>query len=358
LADATGQDIYPPGPAGEAYGFGLFDTGSTRVRVYNEQPYSFVVAGDANGGLRCGVPNRLTDANFFDSDAGRLGLGAPETVNVRLSGLNAIDPATLEPPIGAPGSARPPQVELPGIEVRPEPAPIDPADKKLDVTLIGVPVTHRVAAKIDHTKYVERAGYRDLFYPGMDPGRSGIDPFQEFDKVFGPEITFYDPASSQVPFPAFFLELARWGLPQRFGLNNVVFKQGSRFATDRDLDSDKFLQYDTATTITIINDDIAGRLGLVPGQGLFDVWALGDKKGYVIDEVTMTGPAGCYTVRNASVCWDEGAIKLPNILAAVIGSNFFDQVPLYFDPTSNRLGIGPPAASPVTWPAIPRNCGR
>jgi len=358
LADAAGQDIYPPGAVEEAYGFGLFDTGSTKVRIYNESPYSFRLAGDHNSGLVCGVPNRLTDANFFASDAGRLGLAPQETVTLRLSGLNAIDPATLEPPIGAPGSARPPQVELPGIEVRPEPTPANPADKRLDVTLIGVPVTHRVAAKIDHTKYVERAGYRDLLYPGMDPGGSGIDDFQEFDKLFGPEITLYDPASSQIPFPAFFLELVRWGNPQRFRLVNVIFKDGPYFATDQDLAGNKFLHYDTGTTITIINDDIAGKLHLVPGQGTFDVWALGDKKGYEIDEVTMTGPAGCYTVRNAGVCWDEREVKFPNILAAVIGSNFFDQVPLYFDPISNRLGIGPPSAAPVTWPPIPRNCGR
>jgi hypothetical protein len=358
LADATGQDIYPPGAAEEAYGFGLFDTGSTKVRIYNESPYSFRLDGDHNSGLVCGVPNRLTDANFFASDADRLGLAPQETVTLRLSGLNAIDPATLEPPIGAPGSARPPQVELPGIEVRPEPTATNPADKKLDVTLIGVPVTHRVAAKIDHTKYVERAGYRDNFYPGMDPGGSGIDNFQEFDKLFGPEITLYDPASSQIPFPAFFLELVRWGNPQRFRLNNVIFKEGPYFATDQDLAGNKFLHYDTGTTITIINDDIAGKLHLVPGQGTFDVWTLGDKKGYEIDEVTMTGPTGCYTVRNACVCWDEREVKFPNILAAVIGSNFFDQVPLYFDPISNRLGIGQPTTSPVMWPAIPRNCGR
>lgn len=358
LADAAGQDIYPPGAAEEAYGFGLFDTGSTRVRVYNEPPYTFLVDGDSNSGLVCGVPNRLTDGNFFASDADHLGLAAQETVILRLSGLNAIDPATLEPPIGAPGSARPPQVELPGIEVRPEPTPANPADKKLDVTLIGVPVTHRVAAKIDHTKYVERAGYRDLLYPGMDPDGSRIDDFQEFDKLFGPEITLYDPASSQIPFPAFFLQLVRWGNPQRFRLDNVIFKDGPYFATDQDLAGNKFLHYDTGTTITIINDDIAGKLHLVAGQGTFDVWAEGDKKGYEIDEVTMTGPTGCYTVRNVSVCWDEREVKLPNILAAVIGSNLFDQVPLYFDPIGNKLGIGPPAASPVTWPAIPRNCGR
>lgn len=355
LADATGQDIYPPGAAEEAYGFGLFDTGATRVRIYNELPYSFRVEGDHNSGLICGVPNRLTDGNFFASDAGHLGLAAQETVNLRLSGLNAIDPATLEPPIGP---ARPPQVELPGVEVRPEPTPGNPSQKKLDVTLIGVPVIHRVAAKIDYTKYVERAGYRNLFYPGMDPGLSGLDGFQEFDKLFGPEITIYDPASAQIPFPAFFLELMRWGTPQRFGLKNVIFKEGPFFATDRDLLGNKFLQYDSATTITIINNDIAGKLHLVPGQGTFDVWTPGDKKGYEIDEVTMTGPTGCYTVRNACVCWDEGAIQLPNIIAAVIGSNFFDQVPILFDPTRNRLGIGPPSAAPVTWPAIPRNCGR
>lgn len=357
LADqASGQDIYPPGPAEEAYGFGLFDTGSTKVRIYNEQPYSFRVDDDPNSGLDCGVPNRLTDGNFFASDAVRLGLAAPETVRLRLSGLNAIDPATLEPPIGPPGSSRPPQVELPGIEVRPEPTAADPA-KRLDVTLIGVPVIHQVAAKIDHTKYVERAGYRDLFYPGMDPGRSGISGFQEFDTVLGPEIIFYDPASSQIPFPDFFLELARWGIPERFRLKNVIFKDGPFFAYDQDLLGDKFLQYDSATTITIINDDIAGKLHLVAGQGTFDVWTQDDKKGYVIDEVIMTSPTGCYMVRNACVCWDEGAITLPNILAAVIGSNFFDQVPLYFDPIGNRLGIGPPAAAPVAWPAIPRNCG-
>jgi hypothetical protein len=361
LADqATGQDIYPPdstGPAEEAYGFGLFDTGSTRVRVYNEPPYTFQLDGDRNSGLICGTPNRLTDGNFFAPDADRLGLTAQETVIIRLSGLNAINPATLEPPIGAPGSARPAQVELPGTVVRPEPTPIDPAQKKLDVTLIGVPVIHQIAAKIDYTKYIERAGYRDLFYPGMDPGRSGISGFQEFDKVFGPEITFYDPNSPPIPFPAFFLELTRWGVPQRFCFNSVVFKEGPFFATDRDLLANKFLQYDSATTITIINDDIAGRLHLVPGQGTFDVWTQGDHKGYEIDEVTMTGAAGCYTVRNACVCWDEGAIQLPNIIAAVIGSNIFDQMPIYFDPLSNRLGIGPPAAAPVTWPAIPRNCG-
>jgi hypothetical protein len=354
LADATGQDIYPPGSVSEAYGFGVFDTGSTKVRIYNEQPYSFRVDGDPNGGLQCGVPNRLTDGNFFASDAGHLGLAPQETVILRLSGLNAIDPATLEPPIGPPGSARAPQVELPGIEVRPEPTPDDPTQIRLDVTLIGVPVIHRVAAKIDYTKYVERSGYRDLFYPGMDPGRSGL---LEFDKVFGPEITFYDPASPQIPFPAFFLELVRWGNPQRFGLKNVIFQEGHFFATDRDLVGNKVFQYDSATTITIINDDIAGKLHLVPGQGTFDVRMQGDKKGYEIDKVTMIGPNGCYTVRNACVCWDEGAIKLPNIIAAVIGSNFFDQVPLYFDPISNKLGIGQPTATPVTWPAIPRNCG-
>ena len=73
----------------------------------------------------------------------------------------------------------------------------------------------------------------------------------------------------------------------------------------------------------------------------------------------MTGPNGSYTVTNASVAcdWDRNQIISPGVVYAVIGANFFDQVPILFDPTRNRLGIGQPTTSPVTWPAIPRNCG-
>jgi hypothetical protein len=72
----------------------------------------------------------------------------------------------------------------------------------------------------------------------------------------------------------------------------------------------------------------------------------------------MSGPAGTYTILNAGVAcdWDHSHIISWGVVSAVIGANFFDQVPVLFDPTRNRLGIGPPTTTPVTWPALPNNC--
>jgi hypothetical protein len=355
LADqATGQDIYPLGP-NAFFLFGLFDTGSTKVRIYNELPYYYQVYGDPNSGLICRSPNRLTDGNFFNSDANILGLTGPTIVRLRLNGLSVIDPVTLTAPIGPPGTGGAPQVELAGVEVRPEPSSPDPT-KKLDVTLIGIPAIHQAAVKIDYTKYVERSGFRNKFYPGMNPGNSGLAGFQEFDKVFGPDIIFYAPNDPLIPFPNLFLELGRWGTPQRYCLKKVTFLKGSLRVKDADLPNNMIVQYDTGTTITIINDYVAAQLGLVAGSGTFDVWAPGDHKGYVLDQVTMDGPDGTYAVNNACVVWDQSRIQAAAVVAAVLGSNFFDQVPVLFDGTRNRLGIGPPTATPVTWPALPNNC--
>jgi hypothetical protein len=361
LADeATGLDVYPTG-SGERFLFGLFDTGSTKVRIYNETPYDFRTPGDPNSGLDCATPNPLTDANFFDSDADLLGLTAATTVRLRLNGLSAINSITLDPPIGQAGTDDAPQIELTGIIARPEPHPTDLAQKKVDVTLIGAPAIRQAAVKIDYTQKIEKSGYRDRFYPGMAPGNSRIDNFQEFDTVWGPDIIFYAPNDPLIPFPDLFLELGRWGLPEPlYCLKKVTFKTDSTEFSDQDLPANKFFLYDTGARITIVNTDIAAALGLTPGNGTFDVWAAEDKKGYVLAEVIMTGSNGSYTVTNASVAcdWDRNQIISPGVVYAVIGANFFDQVPILFDPARNRLGIGPPAAAPVTWPAIPRNCGR
>ena len=350
LADeATGLDVLPAG-SGERFLFGLFDTGSTKVRIYSEVPYGEQTPGDPNSGLSCGIPNRLTDGNFLKSDAGLLGITGTTTARLRLNGLSVINPATLAPPIGQPGMADAPQIELAEIDVLPE-----PGANNLDVTLIGVPAIHRVVAKLDYTVCVQVAGYD--FYPGLtaDPG---ISPFQKNDKVFGPDIKFFAPDDPQIPFPELFLSLGRWGVPARYCLKNVTFTKGALTFSDQNLPANKFFFYDTGTRTTIINGDIAAALGLAPDNGTFDVWASGDKKGYVLDKVVMSGPAGTYTILNAAVAcdWDHSHIVSWGVISAVIGSNFFDQVPVLFDPTRNRLGLGPPTTTPVAWPTLPNNC--
>lgn len=350
-AQSDETDIYPLGDDGY-FLFCLFDTGSTKVRIFNELPYYFVSYPllDPNGGLICHAPNRLTDGNYFDSDASILGLTGPETVRLRLNGYNKIDPATLKAPCGAPGSANPAQIELTGIEVYPQPTP--PSPPYLNVTLIGVPVIHQIVTKIDYTTKIERTGFN--FYPDLDPGNSGIDGFQRIDTASGPDINFYHP-KAEIPFPDLFIRLDRWGMPERYCLKNVTFKNDSGEVNDQNLPPNMVFQYDTATTITIINDYMANMLGLT-GPGTFDCFEPNDRKGYVIDEVTMAGPNGTYKITNVSVCWDQSRIDASAVVAAVIGSNFFDQVPILFDGPRNRLGIGPPTTTPVTWTVLPRNC--
>ncbi|MBL0173595.1 MAG: hypothetical protein IPP90_23490 [Gemmatimonadaceae bacterium] len=83
LADnQTGTDIYPLAPvSGFGFLFALFDTGTGVVYLNSERPYDIVVPPytDPNGGLRCQLPNRITDGNFFGSDAGILNVTGPVT---------------------------------------------------------------------------------------------------------------------------------------------------------------------------------------------------------------------------------------------------------------------------------------
>jgi hypothetical protein len=124
--------------------------------------------------------------------------------------------------------------------------------------------------------------------------------------------------------------------------------------SDQDLPSPFIFQYDTGTTVTVIGDWLAGQLGLTRNSGTFQVFNPGD--GYVLDEVLMTSPNGVYKISKACVCWDQSRIQAAAVIAAVIGSNFFDQVPVLFNGPQNKLGIWPPAKIPVIWQVIPRNC--
>ena len=152
------------------------------------------------------------------------------------------------------------------------------------------------------------------------------------------------------------LELERFGMPERYYLKNVTFKEGALTVSDQNPATPIRFLYDTGTTKTFISDQVATLLNLHIQPGDFDCFASGDKLGYTLNEIIMKGPNGTYTVQNASVCWDESEIDSLSLYQVVIGSNLFDQVPVFVDGPRNRLGIGQPTTSAVTWVPLPRNC--
>jgi len=338
LADnATGTDIYPVGPGERLNLFGLFDTGSTRVRLYNETPYSFQVAGDPNQGLALGVPHRVTNGNYFASDAVLLGMFADEIVRVRLNGLGAINPTTLVAPFGA-GTA---QREVPNVSARPQ-----PIGDSLDVTLIGGPITWSIVAWIDYTTSVLRGPYD--FYPGLvnrTPAGTGIAGFAPIDHVLGPTIMFYTPGDAAIPqLP---LELMLKSVPTRYELLGLELRNGTATWRDTDPLQLPWVHFDTGTTITFFGDAVAAALGLSPGTGSFDCLT-GEDNGYVIDAAVIHGWNGSYAVSDYQVCWDQASMTETSIVLTT-GSNLFDQVPTVFDGPAFRYWVGPPTSNPVTW---------
>lgn len=301
LTDPTGADIYPLG--GGSYSlYGLFDTGSTKVRINDLAP-----------------PNRIAGPNFGDKDTGHLGLAAITTVNIRINGLNARLPGGGIP-MGPPGSASPAQADISSIAVKPE---------AVDVTLIGAPVANRVVAYIDYTRSV------------TDAPCCGVS-------VTGPYIDFFLPGDPGIPAADLNLTLEPFGgtvstdgatVGQRYWLRNVVFQHGDKVVADHPAAADPIdFLFDTGTTLTIVNNRVAGMLELAPGGGSFNCYG-GTRNGYVIDAVTLFGTGGTYRIDHPSICWQESAIMTPTVVDAVIGSNFFDQVQLVVDGPGNRLGI-------------------
>ncbi len=145
-----------------------------------------------------------------------------------------------------------------------------------------------------------------------------------------------------------FIELEKFGnlispdgatAGHRYWLRNVVFQNGNNVVADHQNAPNPFdFLFDTGTTLTIVNNRAANSLGLSSGSGTFNCFG-GTSNGYVIDSVTMIGSDGSYRINNANICWQESAIESPQIVDAVIGSNFFDQVQIIFDGPGDTLGI-------------------
>jgi hypothetical protein len=161
-------------------------------------------------------------------------------------------------------------------------------------------------------------------------------------------LDFYLPGDMGLPNPDLVLTLERFGnlvstdgatSGQRYWLRNVVFQNGTNVVADHQNAPNPFdFLFDTGTTITIVNNRVADMLDLSSMTANFNCFG-GTSNGYVIESVTMIGSDGSYRINNANICWQESVIGTPQIVDAVIGSNFFDQVQIIFDGPGNMLGI-------------------
>jgi hypothetical protein len=242
-----------------------------------------------------------------------------------MNGLGAIDPVSLTAPIDPSHPETKPQAEVQDVPLA--------VNSTLDRTLIGGPVTNRVAAKIDYTTTVSRGPYANL------GGATAT----------GPDITFYGAAAAAGYTPAVNVALAPFGntgtgLGQRYWMYDVGFHEGSASVVSPSSGnlngtSRRFL-YDTGTDVTILRTPLATSLGLSLGSPDFtyDVAGLGLLPGFYLDSITMTGVGGTYTLLDAPVLVTSSL--LGGAEDAIIGSNLFNQTTLLFDGPGARLGIG------------------
>jgi hypothetical protein len=305
-----GNDGYPIGPGFRVTGLGLYDTGSTSVAV---SPLA---------------------ADYLSNNAG---LQSP--VDLRINGLQQVDPTTLAGPWGvssaSEGGSVPASLEVQGVNLNIDASipltglPIPGSENVLAVqpSLLGAPVANQSIALIDYTSPVSIG-----FFGAV---------------IESVAIDFFDGGSA--PLTELVLGLSRFGnvgvidgsdRGQRYNLDGVTFTNGSASASGSYF-------YDTGTTVTLINNSLAGLLGISSGVTPSFNCALGI--GVQVDSFVAAGIGGDYTVNNAQLCWVQSDDPFAGS-NAIIGSNLFSQVPVLFDGINNTLGIGIAAATPVPEP--------
>lgn len=202
-----------------------------------------------------------------------------------------------------------------------------------DVTLIGTSVANQLVAHIDNTTRIDEAVFTHAPAP-----------------VRAPHIELYWPDDSRIPSTDMTLPLEFFGnrvstdgatAGYRYWIRGVTLNNNHNAVSGaaRGLN---FL-YDTGSTVTIVNDQIAAWLGLSSMRSTFDCLS-GTKNGYVIDSVVMAAADGSYVVEDASICSSDADIKTPTA-DAVIGSNLFKSVELVLDGPDATLGVIGPAGS-------------
>jgi Bacterial surface protein, Ig-like domain/K319L-like, PKD domain len=312
----------PPGdtlPVGSGifYTFGVFDTGSTVVLINNE-------------------PANINDADLLDlcgpsgncslpSDATMTAQFLPTSLDVRIWGLDRVDPISLGAPLDSP------EVEISAIQVRPTSGAFP--------TLIGAPVAARTVAHIDYTTIVTRN--------------------LSFGTIQAPDIVFFPDGDPQIPNAPFAFELIRRGsfttaldgasVGPRFDMKRVRFDNQGDVLSDTNYE----ILYDTGNTTTQMTRVAASALGIDPDNDtpadVFNINTVNGQqqvKGFIIDKFAMTTDDGInrYSISNPLVYVRDDLTNpprppFPSGIDVVVGSNYFDQQQVVFDGPNDRLRL-------------------
>ncbi|MEM7077971.1 MAG: carboxypeptidase regulatory-like domain-containing protein [Pseudomonadota bacterium] len=301
--DASNSCNFYPDGSSNCSVIGIVDSGSTRTR------------------LQVTSPNRLTQNNFGATDASLLAVTDNQSVNLRLNGISARAGNVIpEAPGAGQFESAIVSVDVPG---------------GLDLTLIGADVIRNMVARIDYTNVL--VGTPEI------TGSPGIA-----------DVTLYEPGSSSIPDAEITLDLDPFpalgsAQPPRFYLRNFELRRGCNrvFGQPNPEDQDFQFLFDTGSTVTVVNDAVATKLGLILGPGGVhtggsDCFAPGDQKGYALDLFTANGIGGVYQIENPVICWDEsrvGGTAFGRANDGIIGSNLFNAVEIILDGSNSSLGL-------------------
>jgi hypothetical protein len=283
-------DTLPAGPS-IFYVFSIYDTGSTLVGIEPD-----------------------FDALILEFDDPQV----PALLDVRLWGLDAVDPGTLGAPLDFPER----EVQDIGIELMPSGIP----------TLLGGPVTNSTVAHIDYANIVTR-----VF---------------SFGVIDCPSTQFF--SSSGGLTPAMWADLTAFGSTtpvggksrgQRYYVDDIRLENGSNSADSGSFD---FL-IDTGNTTTQISEPLAAALGINLGA-VDDTICIGGASpdctggevlnGYLIDRVAIRSSDATeeYVIDDPLVF-----VKPPPAFGgaadANIGTNFFETTSIIVDGPGQQLGI-------------------
>jgi hypothetical protein len=296
IPEPTG-DTLPPGPD-LFYIFTIIDTGSTLVGI-----------------------DTIFDAvtlDFFNP-------AVPPLLDVRVWGLNDVDPVDLGAPLDDPAA----EVEDIGVDTVPVGTP----------TLIGAPVTNHILAFIDYANTVTRGPYFGDWY------------------ATGPTIYFFNPGDPGIPTPPMSADLVPFGSTapapngtsrgQRYYIADMRFENDGNTADSTTFD---FL-FDTGNTTSQVTEAVALALGIDLVNDLpDDTVCIGGSgpacdggdllNGYIVDRMAIRASPGLweYVINNPLIF-----VKPPPAFGGAadgnIGTNYFETTQVLFDGPGAQLGL-------------------
>lgn len=303
IPEPTG-DTLPPGPD-IFYIFSVFDTGSTLV------------------GLDTIFDTVALD--FFNP-------AVPPLLDVRVWGLNSVDPVSLGAPLDNPEA----EVEDIGVDLVPVNSP----------SLIGGPATNQIIANIDYANLVTRGPYFGCCF------------------VTGPTIEFFNPGSPGIPTPLMSADLVPFGSTapapngtsrgQRYYIADMRFENGGNTVDSTGFD---FL-FDTGNTTSQVTEAVALALGINLAN-VDDTVCIGGSgpscdggdllNGYIVDLVAIRSSDETQEyVINDPLVFVKPPPAFGGAADANIGTNYLETTQLLFDGPGAQIGLN--KAVPVPEP--------